>query len=48
MNNVIKNILGATMVSLVTIVGLGVCGIREEKRKEEKAEFKMFDLKAEQ
>lgn len=48
MNNVIKNILGATMVSLITIVGLGVYGINKENKEEKKTEFKMFDLKEEQ
>ena len=48
MNNVIKNILGATVVSLVTVVGLGIYGINKENKEEKKTEFKMFDLKAEQ
>ena len=49
MNNVFKNILGATVVALATTLGLAAYGTILEKKDEEKTtEFKMFNLKAEQ
>lgn len=49
MNNVFKNILGATVVAMATTLGLGVYGTILEKKEEKKTtEFKMFNLKAEQ
>ena len=48
MNNVVKNILGASVVSVATIIVLGVTAIARENKEEKKTEFKMFNLKAEQ
>ena len=47
MNNVIKNILGASVVSVATVIVLGVTAIARENKETKKTEFKMYDLKAE-